>query len=107
MAESLEIMVEGTPNPNAVKFTLNRTVAAQGKTYRDAATADSPSFGKTQDGGLSEVERPPWAKALLSIPGVVQVFAVNNFVSVTKTPDADWEAIIPQAEQGLKQAFSE
>lgn len=90
MAESLEIMVDGTPNPNAVKFTLNRTVAAQGKTYRDAATADAP-----------------WAKALLGIPGVVQAFAVNNFISVTKTPDADWEAIIPQAEQGLKQAFGE
>lgn len=90
MAEPLEIMVDGTPNPNAVKFTLNRTVAAQGKTYRDVATADAP-----------------WAKALLGIPGVVQAFAVNNFISVTKSPAADWETIIPQAEQGLKQAFGE
>lgn len=90
MAESLEIMVDGTPNPNAVKFTLNRTVATQGKTYRDAAAADVP-----------------WANALLGIPGVVQVFAVNNFISVTKTPDADWEAILPQAEAGLRQAFGE
>lgn len=88
MAEPLEIMVDGTPNPNAMKFTLNRTVAAQGKTYRDAASADAP-----------------WAKALLGIPGVVQVFAVTNFISVTKTPDADWEAILPQAEAGLRQAF--
>jgi len=88
MADSLEIMVDGTPNPNAVKFTLNRTVAAQGKTYRDAASADAP-----------------WAKALLGIPGIVQVFAVTNFISVTKTPDADWEAILPQAEAGLRQAF--
>ena len=90
MAEPLEMIADGTPNPNAVKFTLNRTVATQGKTYRDLAAADAP-----------------WAKALLGIPGVVQVFAVNNFISVTKTPDADWEAIIPQAEQGLKQAFGE
>jgi len=88
MAEPLEIMVEGTPNPNAAKFTLNRTVATQGKTYRDAATAEVP-----------------WAKTLLAIPGVIQVFAVTNFISVTKTPDADWDAIIPQAEQTLKEAF--
>ena len=88
MPEPLEVIVEGTPNPNAVKFTLNRVVATQGKTYRDAATADTP-----------------WAKALLSIPGVAQVFAVNNFLSVTKTPDADWDVIIPQAEEALKKAF--
>ena len=88
MADPLEIIVDGTPNPNAVKLTLNRTVATQGKTYRDAAAADTA-----------------WAKALLGIPGVVQVFAVNNFISVTKTPAAEWDAIIPQAEQALKQVF--
>lgn len=39
MAESLELAVQGTPNPNAIKITLNRTVAAHGRTYRDQATA--------------------------------------------------------------------
>ncbi|MBI3087849.1 MAG: NifU N-terminal domain-containing protein [Candidatus Omnitrophica bacterium] len=106
MADPLEIVVEGTPNPNAAKFTLNRVVATQGKTYRDAAAADAPSFGKTQDGGLSEVEWPPWAKALLAIPGLVQVFAVNNFISVTKSPDAEWDILVPQVEEELKKAFS-
>jgi len=89
MPEPLEVIVEGTPNPNAVKFSLNRTVATKGETYRgDPATVTSP-----------------WAKALLSIPGVAQVFAVNNFLSVTKTPDADWDVIVPQAEEALKKAF--
>jgi len=88
MSEPLEILVEGTPNPNAAKFTLNRVVATQGKTYRDAVTADA------------------WAKALLSIPGVTQVFAVNNFISVTKSPDAEWDAIVPRVEEGLRKAFN-
>jgi len=88
MAEPLAIDVQPTPNPNAVKFTLNRTVAAQGKTYRDAATA--------------EVE---WARELLQIRGVTQVFAVNNFISINKTPDADWNAIAPQVEQVLRRTF--
>ncbi len=88
MTEPLTISAQGTPNPNAAKFTLNRTVATQGATYRDAATADTP-----------------WAKQLLAIPGVTQVFAVNNFVSVTKRPEADWNQVGPQVEGVLRQAF--
>lgn len=88
MSESLEIHISPTPNPHAMKVTLNRVVTAQGKTYRDAAGADTP-----------------WAKALLSIPGVVGVYAVNNFISVNKRPDIAWDAIVPQAEAALRQAF--
>ena len=88
MAEPLEIVAEGTPNPNAAKFTLNRVVAQQGKTYRDPAGAD--------------VE---WARQLLEIGGVQQVFAVNNFISVTKSPATEWQAIAPRIEQVLRQAF--
>lgn len=90
MAEPLEIVAQGTPNPNAVKFTLNRAVANQGITYRDAASADTA-----------------WAKELLAIPGVTQVFAINNFVSVNKRPEADWSVIGPQVEQVLQKAFIE
>ena len=89
MPEPLEIAAQGTPNPNATKFTLNRVVATQGKTYRDASSA--------------EVE---WVKRLLGIAGVTQVFALNNFISITKTPEADWTVIGPQIEQVLGQAFA-
>ena len=88
MAEPLEIAVQGTPNPNAAKFTLNRVVATQGRTYRDAAGADAE-----------------WAKQLLGIPGVTQAFAIHNFISVTKTAEADWDAIGPQVEHVLRRAF--
>ena len=89
MAEPLEIAMQGTPNPNAVKVTLNRVVAAHGTTYRQAASADAP-----------------WAKQLLEIPGVTQLFAINNFISISKTPDADWQSIGPQVERVLKQSFA-
>lgn len=88
MTEPLALAVQGTPNPNAVKFTLNRTVAAQGVTYRDAASAQAA-----------------WAKQLLSIAGVTQVFAVGNFISVSKAPEAGWDAILPQADAVLRAAF--
>lgn len=89
MAEPLEIAVGETPNPNAAKFTLNRVVAGQGTTYRDAAAAGAD-----------------WAKELLSIAGVTQVFALNNFISINKTPEGDWNVIAPQVERVLRQAFA-
>ena len=89
MPEALAVSVQATPNPNAAKFTLNRIVATQGTTYREAASAEVA-----------------WAKQLLSIAGVTQVFAINNFISVNKSPEADWELIVPQAERVLKQTFA-
>ena len=89
MNEPLTITVQGTPNPNAAKFTLNRVVATQGRTYRDAASA-------TAD----------WAKRLLGVGGVTQVFALNNFVSVTKTSEADWNVIGPEVERILQDTFA-
>ena len=88
MAEPLEISVQGTPNPNAAKFTLNRIVAAQGATYRDAASAGAA-----------------WARELLGLAGVTQVFTVNNFISVTKAPEADWNILAPQVEAVLQRVF--
>ena len=90
MAETLTITAQATPNPNAAKFTLNRIVAAQGKTYRDAATAETA-----------------WARQLLEIPGVTQVFAVNNFISVNKTPEAEWSIVGPAVERVLQHAFTQ
>lgn len=89
MPEPLEILVDGTPNPNAVKFTLNRTVATKGETYRGDPSAIAA----------------PWAKALLSIPGIVGVFGINNFISVNKAPEASWEMIVPTAQDALRNAF--
>ena len=89
MAEPLEIVVQDTPNPNAAKFTLNRMVATQGRTYRDAASADAE-----------------WARQLLAIGGVTQVFALQNFISVTKTSETDWALLGPRVEQILRRAFA-
>ena len=89
MSETLEISIQGTPNPNAAKFTLNRPVTERGATYRDAATAEEG-----------------WAKQVLEVPGVVQVFALNNFISVNKTSDAQWGDIEPKVEQILRSAFA-
>ena len=89
MADPLQLEAQATPNPNALKFTLNRVVAAQGTTYREASQAAAG-----------------WARELLGIPGVTQVFALQQFISVTKRPEADWNQLGPQVEQILTQAFA-
>ena len=88
MSDPLAIDVQTTPNPNAAKFTLNRTVAAQGTTYRDPAAA------------------PAWVQRLLGIAGVTQVFALQTFITVSKIPEGDWSVIAPQVERVLNEAFA-
>jgi hypothetical protein len=101
MSEPLTITAQGTPNPNAAKFTLNRVVAAQGRTYRLPA----PPTGGAQAGEASGAEAE-WAKRLLGIAGITQVFALNNFVSITKTPEADWTVLGPEVERILRDTFA-
>ena len=89
MADPLQVLVDSTPNPHAAKLTLNRALGSDGRTYRDPVTADAA-----------------WAKALLSIAGVIGVYGVNNFISINKRPDAEWETIIPQAKVALERVFA-
>jgi hypothetical protein len=41
----------------------------------------------------------------ISYPGITQLFALNDFISITKTPEAEWNTITPQVERILRQAF--
>ena len=89
MTMPLELSAQATPNPNAIKYTLNRVIASRGVTYREAAG-----------------EGPDWAKRLLGVAGIAQVFAMHNFISVTKRPDADWNQLGPAVERVLRDVFA-
>ena len=73
-----------TPNPNAMKFTLDVALA-------DMVNATSPEAASGS----------PLAEALFAVPGVVGVFATGDFVTVSKAPDASWDAIVPETLQVL------
>ena len=83
------VEIQGTPNPNAAKFTLDRVIMTQGTTYR------APAAGA-----------PAWAARVLGIAGVTQVFALNTFITVTKAADGDWNAVAPQVERALNEALA-
>ena len=66
-----------SPNPNALKFEL------------DVTLPDTINFASAQ-----EAADHPFAAEVFAAPGVVSLFGVNDFVTVNRTPDADWEPII-------------
>lgn len=84
------ITVQPTPNINALKFVLDRTLT-QGK---------SQTFRLGEEGSA-----PPLAQALLGIPGVVQVFFLNDFITVTRNPEIPWEKIAEQVEDRIRAHF--
>ncbi|MEM3086411.1 MAG: NifU N-terminal domain-containing protein [Halobacteria archaeon] len=87
----LQIVAETTPNPNSMKFTLNKTVAQKGEFY------STPAQG----------EKSPLAKKLFGLPGVAAVFLLNNFVTITRQPTADWEPLVAAVKETLQSHFSE
>ncbi len=75
------IETEGTPNPATLKFLPGRDVMGAGTA--DFATADAAS-------------RSPLAQALFQLPGVARVFLGGDFVTVTKSDLAEWQALRPE-----------
>ena len=65
-----------TPNPNALKFTLDITLPAM----INIASAEEAST--------------PFERAVFAAPGVANLFGVNDFITVTRTAGADWDPII-------------
>lgn len=84
----MRIEVQPTPNVHALKFTVDRRLT-QGR----SETYTSPD----------QAAGSPLAQRLLRIPGVRMVFLLNDFVTVTRHPDADWDAIVPEVERALRE----
>ena len=45
-------------------------------------------------GNADEAAKIPFAAELFAIDGVASVFGVNDFVTITRRPGADWQPII-------------
>jgi hypothetical protein len=82
----MPLRVQNTPNPNAIKITLDRKLTeGTSRTYSGpAAAADDPLAGR-----------------LLAIPGITTVFMLNDFITLTKSADANWNALMGSIEAAL------
>ena len=74
------IQTEDTPNPLTMKFLPGRAVMESG-------TANFP------DSGSAEIS--PLARRLFDIAGVTGVFLGRDFISVTRSPENDWQMMKP------------
>jgi len=86
-----EIYAESTPNPNAVKFVLNRNLV-EGDPIEF-------KFG-------SEAKNSPLVQDLFNFPFVLNVFVSTNFITITKTQNIDWTEIIPQLRNFISEYFN-
>ncbi|MCL1594558.1 MAG: NifU N-terminal domain-containing protein [Actinomycetia bacterium] len=83
----MSVVVENTPNPRAMKFTMGVPVGGPA-TYTDATAAD------------------PRVAAVFSVSGVQSLFMTGDFVTVTRSDDGNWETIVPQVVAILEESFT-
>jgi len=86
------IQVQGTPNPNAAKFVLGRSMLGdEGRTYFDAAAAKGN----------------PLAERLFGVEGVRALFMVDNFITVTKAEGATWDDLVEPIREAIAEELEE
>ena len=85
------IQTEQTPNPSTLKFLPGRVVM-------DKGTMD---FASSESAGSS-----PLAKRLFAVEGVERVFFGSDFVTVTKSPDRDWQVLKPSILGGIMEHYT-
>jgi Fe-S cluster biogenesis protein NfuA len=80
------LRVEPTPNPHAIKFVLDRSLApGTSKEFTSAAEAQEEEL----------------AKNLFEIPGISSLFYNENYVTVTMNSDSDWHEVYRQAQEKI------
>ncbi len=79
-------MPQPSPNPNALRFQLDTTLS-ETMSFASAAEAEDDDF----------------ASEVFAAGGVAAIFGVNDFVTVTRSPGADWDPIV----EAVQRAASE
>jgi len=80
----IQIYIQSTPNPNALKFVLNVPVKTEGNaTYKSA----------------EECHTNPLARHLFTIPHVCEVYFFENYITVSQDGQGDWDLIEGEAKK--------
>ncbi len=79
------IEIQPTPNPNALKFIVEGPISDKPLSFFN------PEAGKSH----------PLASQLFAIKGVTSLLILNDFVTVSKSPNAAWKEITSKAKRVL------
>lgn len=82
----MEVTIQQTPNPNALKFIFPETIFEKPLSF--------PNAEKAQD--------HPLAAELFALGSIYNVFMVKDFVTVNKLPDVPWEEIQDKIQSIIK-----
>ena len=85
------IQTEPTPNPDTLKFLPGQPVTGATGPY---------DFASIDEAGTS-----PLAQALFQVQDVVRVFLGSDFISLSKSPEADWKHVRPMALAAIMDHF--
>lgn len=83
----MPVVIDRTPNPNALKFTVGKPVGGP-MTFTAANAAEDEL-----------------AAILLAIPGVVSLFLTADFATITKSGDVSWDQIELPATAAIEAHF--
>ncbi|QKS71786.1 NifU N-terminal domain-containing protein [Paenalkalicoccus suaedae] len=87
---AIDVRADVTPNPNAMKFTANK-VLFEGSGSASFKQGDEPEL--------------PLAKELLALEGVDNIFGFQDFVTVNKLPEADWDTLLPKVHETFEKIY--
>jgi Fe-S cluster biogenesis protein NfuA len=81
------IYTEQTPNPESLKFVTNKMLYSGTADFRTRELAD---------------EYSPLAAALFDLPYVKSVYICNNFITITKEMNYEWEDLMMRTKDFIK-----
>ena len=77
----VRILIQSTPNPNALKFVFNMPVKTEGKvTYKS----------------VDQCRHNPLAAALFTVSNINEVYFFDNYITVSQDGSLEWDAIEDQ-----------
>jgi NFU1 iron-sulfur cluster scaffold homolog, mitochondrial len=80
---------EMTPNPLTMKFVANKYLLTDDRTVQFENLQEAKGYS-------------PLAEALFQFPFVDAVFISGNFVTVTRTPNVDWDFIVMELREFIR-----
>ena len=88
---TVEITAEITPNPNTLKFNVNKALL-------DSGSLNFPDLKSAKGAYLPE--------RLFEVESVLGVMIGRDFITVTKQPASSWQAIVPTVTEKIKAILS-
>lgn len=87
MSQEVQIGLEFTPNPNTLKYVVEKLLVDRG----------AANFVNAES-----AEKSILAKNLFQISGIQAVMIGRNFVTVTKAEDVEWDQVHSKSEETIK-----